>query len=189
MYRSAVFAGLLLCGCGRHDDSTPAKASSSPAVATTSTALASNSFLNTEPKPSEALSDEGQVRVAALEYMLRNRLARLTNGIIFTSLTNQEIQALAAKLPDCRFRPIDKMIGGDDDKLRDSESHGVGLGLIIGSVQINTNEATVDLAGLDIASAVMFQCHMSRRHSEWVVLSVSDEGVADGPRRGRPRRE
>jgi hypothetical protein len=190
MYRAiVVVAVLLFCGCGGQGDSKRAQASSVPTVVTSIVATASNSAVKSEPKPSEPLSDEGQIRVAASEYMLRNKLNYLTNYIVFVSLTNNEMQALAAKLPECRFRPIDKMVGGDDDKLRDIETRNVGLGLIVSGGKINTNEARAMVAARDIGSATLFECRLSRKPSEWIVISMSEEGVADGPAWGRPVRK
>jgi hypothetical protein len=184
MHRSVALAVLLLCGCERHEDSKPAQGSSALTVATTIVATASNSLIKTEPKPSEALSDEGQMRIAACEYMLRNKLTYLTNGTVFVSLTNNEIEALSARLPACRFRPIDKMIADDHDDLRDSETRDKGYGLLVSGVQINSNEATVGVAARDIGSATLFTCYMYKRPSEWIVLYTSEDGVADGPALG-----
>jgi hypothetical protein len=176
-----VFAVLLFCGCGRHGDSKPAQASPTPTAATTIVAAASNTLIKTEAKPPEALSDEGEIRVAACEYMLRNKFMNLTNGIIFVSLTNAEMQTLAARLPVCRFRSIDKMTAGDDDNLRDSDTRDMGYGLLVDGVQVHTNEATVGVAARFIGSATFFTCHMYKRPSEWIVLFISGPGIADGP--------
>jgi hypothetical protein len=176
MYRAIVVVAVLsFCGCGRQGDSKSAQASSTPAVVTTIVATASNSLIKSEPKPSEILSDEGQIRVAASEYMLRNELKYLTNKTIFVSLTNTEMQALAANLTGCRFRSFDKMIADDDGNLRDSETGGKGFGLKVWGVKINTNEATVALA----TSGRLFECQLSKKPSEWIVLNVLDGGDAD----------
>jgi hypothetical protein len=135
---------------------------------------------------SEVLSDEAQIGVAASEYMLRHKFAHLTNGTIFVTLSSTEMQALAANLPGFRFRSIDKMISGniDDNNLtRDSETGDTGFGLIVNGKLTGTNEATVRVAAIFTGSATLFECHLSKKPSKWIVLSISDAGVADGPYR------
>jgi hypothetical protein len=102
MYRLVLLAGLLLCGCGGDIDSKPAQGSapSPPTVLTTNVVTASNAVLR---RDADTLSDEGQIRVLACEYILRNQLMNLTNRTLFVSLTNVEVQALAGKLPAADF--------------------------------------------------------------------------------------
>ena len=188
MYRSVVLAAFLLCSCGRHEDPKPTQVNLPPTVLTTNVVTASNEV---RLRDAEALSEEGRIRVLASEYMLRSKFAHLTNGIIFVSLTNTEMQALAAKLPGCRFRPIDKMIAGNEDDgnlTRDSETRDIGFGLIVNGELTGTNEAIVLVGGQFTGSATIYQCHMYKRPSEWTVSYISGPGIADGGWERPPRK-
>jgi len=195
-----VLTILLFSGCGRPGDSRSVKESSNLCAPTTAVTGVSNLPAKTDAKPSNGLSDEGEIRVAACEYILRNDLKhltngivfvslykRLTNGIAFVSLTNTEMQALGAELPGCRFRSAATATSSEDDLLRDTETGDTGFCLIIGSIQSNGSEATVILGAGFAASTTLFTCHLKRR-VEWTAERVEQDGIVDFPRRFPPHK-
>jgi hypothetical protein len=173
----SLLAALLLAGCGRHSDSRPAKDGSDLTFRTSSFDGASNSPTVSNRQPTKALSDEGEMRVTACEYILTHNLKEGTNETVFISLTNNELKALSARLPHRRFRPPDKSKPGKDSWI-DSETGDRGFVLSVYEPVKDVAGANVRLSVKFAGSSQFYSCYFTARPT-WTVERIELRFIAD----------
>ena len=117
------------------------------------------------------------MRVAACEYILRHDLNGLTNATVFISLTNNEMNALAARLPYCRFRSLDKVIP-IKHSLVDSERADKGFVLHVYEPIKDVADAKVPLSAEFAGSQALFYCHLTKR-PVWTATRIEQSMVTD----------
>jgi hypothetical protein len=137
--------------------------------------------------PSQRLSDDGEIKVAACEYTLRKKLTASTNETVFISLTDAELRVLVARLPGCRFRPLEKAAVGDHG-WRDSETGDEGFQLFITEeIAGNGTQATASILADFGGAGLDFECQLVKR-AAWTVEKIRGPGVMDAhwPPGGQP---
>lgn len=141
---------LLLAGCGPSHE--PARVEP-PSAASRQEGSTSNKSpisvpvdmgISNKTDELSAFTDEGHIRLAVCEYVVREVLRSHPEIVVFNSLKDKEAQALASRLPRYKFRAaVHAELDRETGDFRDKESRVKGVKLEVGPIEMKGREAFV----------------------------------------------